>query len=38
MKEYLAPEFEKIEYDVIDCLGVSGIPQENDNLDDFLGD
>lgn len=39
MKEYLAPEIEKVEYDVVDCLAVSGngIGKEGDNIDDFLG-
>lgn len=40
MKEYLAPEFEEVKYDVVDCLGTSGntIGKENDDIDDFLGD
>ena len=40
MKEYLAPEIEKVEYDVIDCLSTSGrnIGKESDNIDNLLGD
>lgn len=40
MKEYLAPEIEKVEYDVLDCLTVSGqgIGKEGDDIDDLLGD
>lgn len=35
MKEYLAPEIEKIEYDVIDCLSTSGtgIGKEGEEID-----
>ena len=42
MKKYLAPEIEKVEYDVIDCLQASGedivrnISKESDDIDDFL--
>ncbi len=33
MKEYTAPKFEKIEYEVADCLTTSG--KEKDNIDDY---
>ena len=36
MKEYLAPEFEKIEYQVEDCLVTSSIGKEGGNGDDAL--
>ena len=44
MKKYLAPELEKIEYDVLDCLNTSGNPagagigREGGDIDDLLGD
>ena len=39
MKEYLAPEIEKVEYDVLDCLATSGgkgITKESENTDDIF--
>lgn len=39
MKEYLAPELEKIEYYVEDCLtGSTGVEFESEPIDDILDD
>lgn len=38
MKKYLAPEFEEVKYDVIDCLTVSGDPAENENNGSIFDD
>ncbi len=37
MKEYIAPEFEKLEYEADDCLvGSEGIPTEREDISDFI--
>lgn len=39
MKEYLAPEFERIEYDVEDCLnGSKSVNQETEDIGGMIGD
>lgn len=39
MKEYSAPEFEKILYDVEDCLeGSKTVPVESEPIDDIIDD
>ena len=39
MKEYLAPEFEKIKYDVEDCLtGSNGVVTETENIGEIIDD
>ena len=37
MKEYLAPEIEKIDYEVEECLTSSSIGKEGEKTDDFFG-
>lgn len=37
MKEYIAPDIEKLEYDVDDCLvGSEGIPTESEDISDLI--
>ena len=39
MKEYLAPDFEKIEYIVEDCLnGSKNVPYEDDDIGQIIDD
>ena len=39
MKEYLAPEFETIEYNVEDCLtGSTGIESETEDIGNIIDD
>ena len=39
MKEYLAPDIEKIEYDLVDCLtGSNGINVESQDIGLLLND
>ncbi len=39
MKEYLAPEIEKIEYDVEDCLlGSKNVQSETENIGEYIKD
>ena len=38
MKEYLAPDIEKTEYDLVDCLtGSNGIEVESHNISNLIG-
>lgn len=40
MKKYIAPEVEKVEYEVVDCLDASAsttIGTESENADGLLG-
>ncbi len=36
MKKYTAPELEKIEYEVEECLGTSGIGKEGEDITNFI--
>lgn len=40
MKKYLAPEIEKVEYEVEDviCVSGQGVGKEGGDIDDLLGD